>query len=78
VLLLSAIARRVHDRCFQEDINMAGFRNVISTLNSNGEEIMGREVLLYHHPDNDPPATRAGSSRVTQRSVPLTILRPFG
>src|SRR5919202_3803001 len=32
---------------------MAGFRNVISTLNPNGEEIMGREVLLYHHPGND-------------------------
>jgi membrane protease subunit (stomatin/prohibitin family) len=32
---------------------MAGFRNVISTLNPNGEEVMGREVLLYHHPGND-------------------------
>lgn len=28
-------------------------RNVISTLTANGEEIMGPDVLLYHHPGND-------------------------
>lgn len=28
-------------------------RNVISTLNGQGEEIMGPNVLLYHHPGND-------------------------
>src|SRR5438045_6193750 len=32
---------------------MAGVRNVISTLTSNGEEIMGPEVLLWHYPNND-------------------------
>jgi membrane protease subunit (stomatin/prohibitin family) len=29
------------------------FRNVISTLNSNGEEVMGPNVLLWHYPNND-------------------------
>lgn len=28
-------------------------RNVISTLTSTGEEIMGPDVLLYHYPGND-------------------------
>ena len=28
-------------------------RNVISTLTNNGEENMGPDVLLYHHPGND-------------------------
>jgi membrane protease subunit (stomatin/prohibitin family) len=32
---------------------MAGFRSVISTLNSNGEEVMGPDVLLWHYPNND-------------------------
>lgn len=30
---------------------MAGIRSVISTLNSNGEEVMGPEILLWHYPD---------------------------
>jgi membrane protease subunit (stomatin/prohibitin family) len=29
------------------------FRNVISTLNSDGSEVMGPGVLMYHHPSND-------------------------
>jgi membrane protease subunit (stomatin/prohibitin family) len=29
------------------------FRNVISTLNADGTEVMGPGVLLYHHPSND-------------------------
>ncbi|MCY0880521.1 MAG: SPFH domain-containing protein [Firmicutes bacterium] len=29
------------------------FRNVITTLTDNGEEIMGADVLLYHYPRND-------------------------
>jgi membrane protease subunit (stomatin/prohibitin family) len=29
------------------------FRNVISTLNDDGTEVMGPGVLLYHHPSND-------------------------
>ncbi|HEU5374910.1 MAG TPA: SPFH domain-containing protein [Ktedonobacteraceae bacterium] len=32
---------------------MTGIRNVISTLTSNGEEIMGPEILLWHYPDNN-------------------------
>ena len=32
---------------------MAGFRSVISTLNSNGEEVMGPDILLWHYPNND-------------------------
>lgn len=31
---------------------MAGIRTVISTLSANGHEIMGPNVLLYHHPEN--------------------------
>ena len=29
------------------------FRNVISTLSSNGEEVMGPNILLWHYPNND-------------------------
>lgn len=29
------------------------FRNVISTLNANGEEVMGPDILLWHYPNND-------------------------
>src|SRR5271155_2707040 len=32
---------------------MAGFRSVISTLNSTGEEVMGPDILLWHYPNND-------------------------
>ena len=32
---------------------MAGFRSVISTLNSSGEEVMGPDILLWHYPAND-------------------------
>jgi len=32
---------------------MAGIRNVISTLDSSGQEIMGPEVVLFHYPSND-------------------------
>ena len=28
-------------------------RNVISTLNNDGTEVMGPAVLMYHHPGND-------------------------
>jgi membrane protease subunit (stomatin/prohibitin family) len=31
---------------------MAGVRGVISTLTSEGEEIMGPEILMWHFPDN--------------------------
>ncbi|MGH2460955.1 MAG: SPFH domain-containing protein [Chloroflexota bacterium] len=29
------------------------FRNVISTLSANGEEVMGPNILLWHYPNND-------------------------
>jgi len=29
------------------------FKNVISTLNASGEEVMGPDVLLWHYPNND-------------------------
>ena len=32
---------------------MAGVRSVISTLSSNGEEVLGPTVLLWHYPNND-------------------------
>lgn len=32
---------------------MPGIRNVISTLDSSGQEIMGPEVVLFHYPSND-------------------------
>ncbi len=32
---------------------MPGVRSVISTLSTNGEEVMGPEVLLWHYPNND-------------------------
>ena len=32
---------------------MTGIRNVISTLTSNGEEVMGPEILMWHYPNND-------------------------
>jgi membrane protease subunit (stomatin/prohibitin family) len=32
---------------------MPGIRNVISTLDASGQEIMGPEVVLYHYPSND-------------------------
>jgi len=32
---------------------MAGFRNVISTLSADGQEILGPNILLWHYPGND-------------------------
>jgi membrane protease subunit (stomatin/prohibitin family) len=32
---------------------MAGMRNVVSTLSSDGTEVMGPGVLMYHYPGND-------------------------
>ncbi len=29
---------------------MVGIRNVISTLTADGREVMGPNVLLFHHP----------------------------
>lgn len=31
---------------------MVGIRNVISTLSADGREVMGPNVLLYHHPES--------------------------
>jgi len=32
---------------------MAGVRNVISTLDPSGQEVMGPDVILFHYPSND-------------------------
>src|SRR5271154_7063730 len=32
---------------------MAGMRNIVSTLNSDGTEVMGPGILMYHYPNND-------------------------
>lgn len=32
---------------------MPGIRNVISTLDQSGEEVMGPDILLWHYPDNN-------------------------
>ena len=32
---------------------MPGFRNVISTLTHDGQEVMGPDILLWHYPNND-------------------------
>src|SRR5579864_4147322 len=32
---------------------MAGIRNVIATLDSSGQEIMGPDIVLFHYPNND-------------------------
>lgn len=31
---------------------MTGIRNVVSTLGTNGEEVMGPDILIWHFPDN--------------------------
>lgn len=34
-------------------VSIVAFRNVISTLTPNGEEVMGPDILLWHYPNND-------------------------
>src|ERR1700722_4870886 len=34
------------------DLDMVGIRNVISTLTADGREVMGPNVLLFHHPES--------------------------
>ena len=58
-------ARLTRRTCFQSEYVMItskkwvrgetqmAFRNVISTLMSNGEEVMGPTILLWHYPNND-------------------------
>ncbi len=53
---------------------MAGIRGVISTLNSNGEEIMGPEILLWHYPD---PNVISGSL-LTVESNHFCVLKSRG
>src|SRR5947209_4978007 len=36
-----------------KELAMTGIRNVISTLTSDGQEVMGPEILLWHYPDNN-------------------------
>src|SRR5438128_3906696 len=37
----------------KKELIMTGMRNVVSTLTSDGQEVMGPEVLLWHYPDNN-------------------------
>ena len=53
---------------------MAGIRSVISTLNSNGEEVMGPEILLWHYPD---PNIISGSL-LTDESNHFCVLKSRG
>ncbi|HZS91169.1 MAG TPA: SPFH domain-containing protein [Chloroflexota bacterium] len=53
---------------------MAGFRNVISTLTNNGEEVMGRDVLLFHYPANDI----TNNSLLTVESNHFCVLKSRG
>jgi membrane protease subunit (stomatin/prohibitin family) len=53
---------------------MPGVRSVISTLTSNGEEVMGPEVLLWHYPD---PSIVSGSL-LTVESNHFCVLKSRG
>ena len=53
---------------------MAGIRSVISTLTTNGEEVMGPDILLWHYPD---PSVVSGSL-VTVESNHFCVLKSRG
>jgi len=50
------------------------FRNVISTLLSNGEEVMGPDILLWHYPNNDV----VNGSLLTVESNHFCVLKSRG
>ena len=50
------------------------FRNVISTLMPNGEEIMGPTVMLWHYPNND----MMNGSLLTVESNHFCVLKSRG
>jgi membrane protease subunit (stomatin/prohibitin family) len=53
---------------------MPGIRSIISTLTTNGEEVMGPEVLLWHYPD---PSIISGSL-LTVESNHFCVLKSRG
>ena len=53
---------------------MPGIRNVVSTLNANGEETMGPEVLLWHYPDS----SISNGSLLTVESNHFCVLKSRG
>lgn len=53
---------------------MAGIRNVISTLSASGHEVMGPNVLLYHHPEN----SIVSGSLLTVESNHFCVLKARG
>ena len=53
---------------------MPGVRSIISTLTSNGEEVMGPEVLIWHYPD---PSIVSGSL-LTVESNHFCVLKSRG
>ncbi len=50
------------------------FRNVISTLADDGKEILGPDVLLFHHPGNDVQ----NGSLLTVESNAFCVLKSRG
>ena len=53
---------------------MAGFRNVISTLQNDGQEAMGPDILLWHYPSNDI----INGSLLTVESNHFCVLKSLG
>ena len=53
---------------------MVGIRNVISTLSPNGHEIMGPNVLMYHHPES----SIVSGSLLTVESNHFCVLKARG
>ena len=53
---------------------MPGFRSVISTLTTDGQEVMGPSVLLFHYPDN----SIVNGSLLTVESNHFCVLKSRG
>src|ERR1700759_2834647 len=53
---------------------MPGVRNVISTLDPSGQEVMGPEVVLFHYPSNDI----VNNSLLTVESNHFCVLKSRG
>lgn len=76
-LLGQGFARRMYSTrrpANNEENSMPGFRQVISTLTSDGKEIMGPDVLLFHYPDN----SIVNGSLLTVESNHFCVLKSRG
>ena len=51
-----------------------GIRGVISTLTSDGKEVMGPDILMYHYPDN----SIVSGSLLTVESNHFCVLKSRG